>query len=100
MLKRSAVSAQQQEEQAVFNDAALELDRGLLQEQTSASSRGMSDTTATVIRRLTLANSLVDQLRRMWSPRENQISQFLTSTMGTSLSELKMLDLPPNSSTS
>lgn len=56
MLKRSAVSAQQQEEQAIFSEAALELDRGLLQEQTSASSRGMSDTTANMIQRNKKAN--------------------------------------------
>ena len=58
MLKRSAVSAQQQEEQAIFSEAALELDRGLLQEQSSASasSRGMSDTTANMVHRNKKAN--------------------------------------------
>ena len=56
MLKRSALSDRQQEEQAIFSEAALELDRGLLQEQTSASSRGMSDTTAKMIHRNKKAN--------------------------------------------
>ena len=57
MSKRSAVSAQQQEEQAIFSEAALELDRGLLQEQASGSSRrGMSDTTANMLHRNKKAN--------------------------------------------
>ena len=57
MLKRSAVSDQQQEEQAIFSEAALELDRGLLQEQASgSSSRGMSDTTAKALHRNRKAN--------------------------------------------